>query len=64
MLIGERSATPTITGMTIRRGSDGTAYSADKADRTQPPQGENAAQRAIGTENSTDRAITGSAIHR
>ena len=64
MLIGERSATPTITGMTIRSGSDGTAYSADRTDRTQPPRRENAAQRAIGTENSTDRAITGSAIHR
>ena len=64
MLAGERSVTPTITGMTIRRGSEGTAYSADKADRTQPPRRENAAQRAIGTENSTDSAIAGRAIHR
>ena len=64
MLAGERSATPTITGMTIRSGSDGTAYSADRADKTQPPLRENAAQRAIGTESSTDRTIAGRAIHR
>ena len=64
MLIGERSVTPTITGMTIRSGSDGTAYSADRADKTQPPRGENAAQRAIGTDASTERMIVGSAIHR
>ena len=64
MLAGERSATPTITGMTIRSGSDGTAYSADRADKTQPPRRENAAQRAIGTDISTDSAIAGRAIHR
>ena len=64
MLAGERSATPTITGMTIRSGSDGTAYSADRADNTQPPRRENAAHRAIGTEISTDSVIAGRAIHR
>ena len=60
----ERSATPMITGTTTRRGSDGTAYRADRADSAQPPRRENAAQRAIGTDSATESAIAGRAIHR
>ena len=64
MFAFERSATPMITGITTSSGNEGTAYSADSADRTHPPRCENAAQRATGTEITTESAMTGSAIHR